>query len=147
MGISRRALRRRRGRSSTPPTYDVWGMSGAWPGAGRTAKTPQHRMDPEAGDGARTHDPQLGKLMLYQLSYAREGRIVAVSGASTTSRGRLCSEAATARAVRGRYSLPGVWRCRSEAVARSPPVVGSEWCPPVASSEHAGRHRSSTRSL
>src|SRR5574340_688612 len=26
---------------------------------------------PKAGDGARTHDPQLGKLMLYQLSYAR----------------------------------------------------------------------------
>ena len=26
----------------------------------------------QAGDGARTHDPQLGKLMLYQLSYARE---------------------------------------------------------------------------
>src|SRR4051794_19164853 len=25
----------------------------------------------EAGDGVRTHDPQLGKLMLYQLSYAR----------------------------------------------------------------------------
>ena len=25
----------------------------------------------QAGDGARTHDPQLGKLMLYQLSYAR----------------------------------------------------------------------------
>jgi hypothetical protein len=25
----------------------------------------------KAGDGARTHDPQLGKLMLYQLSYAR----------------------------------------------------------------------------
>jgi hypothetical protein len=31
----------------------------------------------EAGDGARTHDPQLGKLMLYQLSYARVGRILA----------------------------------------------------------------------
>ena len=28
-------------------------------------------MNTEAGDGARTHDPQLGKLMLYQLSYAR----------------------------------------------------------------------------
>ena len=27
----------------------------------------------QAGDGARTHDPQLGKLMLYQLSYARVG--------------------------------------------------------------------------
>ena len=24
-----------------------------------------------AGDGARTRDPQLGKLMLYQLSYSR----------------------------------------------------------------------------
>jgi hypothetical protein len=24
-----------------------------------------------ADDGARTHDPQLGKLMLYQLSYVR----------------------------------------------------------------------------
>jgi hypothetical protein len=27
----------------------------------------------EAGDGTRTHDPQLGKLMLYQLSYTRVG--------------------------------------------------------------------------
>ena len=36
-------------------------------------------MDPEAGDGARTHDPQLGKLMLYRLSYAREASILAVS--------------------------------------------------------------------
>src|ERR1019366_9213817 len=26
---------------------------------------------PEAGDGVRTRDPQLGKLMLYQLSYTR----------------------------------------------------------------------------
>ncbi len=26
----------------------------------------------EAGDRARTGDPQLGKLMLYQLSYARD---------------------------------------------------------------------------
>jgi hypothetical protein len=25
----------------------------------------------QAGDGARTRDPQLGKLMLYQLSYSR----------------------------------------------------------------------------
>ena len=35
-------------------------------------------MDPRAGDGARTHDPQLGKLMLYQLSYAREASSVAI---------------------------------------------------------------------
>ena len=38
-------------------------------------------MDPEAGDGVRTHDPQLGKLMLYQLSYAREVSIVDGPGA------------------------------------------------------------------
>jgi hypothetical protein len=31
----------------------------------------------EAGDEARTRDPQLGKLMLYQLSYAREACILA----------------------------------------------------------------------
>ena len=28
----------------------------------------------KAGDRIRTGDPQLGKLMLYQLSYARNGR-------------------------------------------------------------------------
>ena len=33
----------------------------------------------EAGDGARTHDPQLGKLMLYQLSYARNPSRLAIS--------------------------------------------------------------------
>ena len=32
---------------------------------------PPERAFFQAGDGARTHDPQLGKLMLYQLSYAR----------------------------------------------------------------------------
>jgi hypothetical protein len=33
----------------------------------------------EADDGVRTRDPQLGKLMLYQLSYVRAGAIVAAS--------------------------------------------------------------------
>ena len=37
----------------------------------RKQKTPPERGFRRAGDGARTHDPQLGKLMLYQLSYAR----------------------------------------------------------------------------
>ena len=78
---------------------------------------------PEAGDGARTHDPQLGKLMLYQLSYAREGRIVAVPGVSTTSRGWLRSEATTAKASRGRYSRPGVSRI---GAVTSPGHVRSE---------------------
>ena len=42
----------------------------------------QSRMNTEAGDGARTHDPQLGKLMLYQLSYAREAGSVAILSAT-----------------------------------------------------------------
>ena len=37
-------------------------------------------MNTEAGDEARTRDPQLGKLMLYQLSYARAVVILAVRG-------------------------------------------------------------------
>ena len=39
--------------------------------SGESSSTPLSRMNSEAGDGVRTHDPQLGKLMLYQLSYAR----------------------------------------------------------------------------
>jgi hypothetical protein len=33
--------------------------------------------NPEADDGDRTRDPQLGKLMLYQLSYVRAHPILA----------------------------------------------------------------------
>jgi hypothetical protein len=36
----------------------------------------------KADDGVRTRDPQLGKLMLYQLSYVREASIVAASRGS-----------------------------------------------------------------
>ena len=36
-----------------------------------TTKAPPERGFLEAGDGIRTRDPQLGKLMLYQLSYTR----------------------------------------------------------------------------
>jgi hypothetical protein len=56
-----------------------FGTSGAHARPGRRARRPRSRMHPRAGDGARTHDPQLGKLMLYQLSYAREAFTVAVS--------------------------------------------------------------------
>jgi hypothetical protein len=38
----------------------------------------------EAGDGARTRDPQLGKLMLYQLSYTRVRLSLAAVGAGST---------------------------------------------------------------
>jgi hypothetical protein len=40
-------------------------------GASKKTESPFAGLSYEAGDGARTHDPQLGKLMLYQLSYAR----------------------------------------------------------------------------
>lgn len=44
----------------------------------------------EAGDGARTRDPQLGKLMLYQLSYSRKEPPVGLE--PTTARLRIeCS--------------------------------------------------------
>jgi hypothetical protein len=36
-------------------------------------KNPPERVLCEADDGDRTRDPQLGKLMLYQLSYVRAG--------------------------------------------------------------------------
>ncbi len=39
---------------------------------------PLARTESEADDEARTRDPQLGKLMLYQLSYARVTAILAV---------------------------------------------------------------------
>src|SRR5215204_4795387 len=54
----------------------------------------------EAGDGARTHDPQLGKLMLYQLSYARVAAILAPDEA----RGRRRSVAPRLGIVGGRWA-------------------------------------------
>ena len=40
----------------------------------------------EADDGDRTRDPQLGKLMLYQLSYVRDARRIAKSGTIGSTR-------------------------------------------------------------
>ena len=37
---------------------------------------PTSPFDRWAGNGIRTRDPQLGKLMLYQLSYARKGKLI-----------------------------------------------------------------------
>ena len=46
----------------------------------RNEKTPDTYLDigglTKAGNGTRTRDPQLGKLMLYQLSYSRVRRLV-----------------------------------------------------------------------
>ena len=46
-------------------------ISGGLAGNLESTRKPRFRAFRQAGDGARTHDPQLGKLMLYQLSYAR----------------------------------------------------------------------------
>ena len=51
----------------------------------RCWESPPCRAFVEAGDEARTRDPQLGKLMLYQLSYAREARILAVPDPPTSA--------------------------------------------------------------
>ena len=45
--------------------------TGSLPQPERLPRRPRFQGLFEAGDGVRTHDPQLGKLMLYQLSYAR----------------------------------------------------------------------------
>ena len=66
----------------TPAFSQCSGQEVATSAHGPADTVPLSRMVPEAGDGVRTHDPQLGKLMLYQLSYAREASIVAISGAS-----------------------------------------------------------------
>jgi hypothetical protein len=52
-------------------------------------KAPSAGAFSRAGDGARTHDPQLGKLMLYQLSYARVEPNLAVPEVGGTPRYRL----------------------------------------------------------
>jgi hypothetical protein len=43
--------------NETPGTYLIW-----------LSLVPRHY---RAGNGIRTHDPKLGKLVLYQLSYSR----------------------------------------------------------------------------
>ncbi len=58
------------------------------PGAGNSAAPGE-----EAGDRARTGDPQLGKLMLYQLSYARKADLPRRDGPEGAGR--------TARPARG----------------------------------------------
>jgi hypothetical protein len=60
--------------------------------SGEDGYGPLARMSTEAGDGARTHDPQLGKLMLYQLSYAREAFILAALRAWAVERARSPAE-------------------------------------------------------
>ena len=45
---------------------------GAGPERGEKAKAGRVATGLQAGDGVRTRDPQLGKLMLYQLSYTRK---------------------------------------------------------------------------
>ena len=42
-----------------------------------------------AGDGPRTRDPQLGKLMLYQLSYSREAEAIGLRREIIPSRATL----------------------------------------------------------
>jgi hypothetical protein len=60
----------------------------------------------EAGEGTRTLDIQLGKLALYQLSYARDDRIVAQAGANATGGPRRSADPMAA--VRRRIAAVGI---------------------------------------
>src|SRR3954452_15648590 len=68
----------------------------------------------EAGEGARTLDPQLGKLMLYQLSYARVPTILA----------RVTDRPVRARSPHSTLTEPDVSarvrRCRAGAACAAP---------------------------
>ena len=71
----------------------------------RKRSTPElHRRNLRAEDGIRTRDPQLGRLMLYQLSYFR---------GSGGSRIRTCEGFPNGFTVRPRWPLeypPGVYK-------------------------------------
>src|SRR3972149_3591382 len=61
-----------------------------------------------AGDGARTRDPQLGKLMLYQLSYSRNTTITQPGGLQPPLAGRrVAPPSGCDQAHEGRPSPPG----------------------------------------
>src|SRR5690606_27118976 len=82
-------------------------------------RTPGALQDPErAGDRARTGDPQLGKLMLYQLSYSRVGRESKRGGGATTVGG------GPARRRSGRSAGPTT-RASPRLLAGRQPVVSS----------------------
>src|SRR3954466_16264374 len=59
-----------------------------------------------ADDGDRTRDPQLGKLMLYQLSYVRAGQMTTQSERATFARPRLQARSPDATACGGDRTLP-----------------------------------------
>ena len=63
----------------------------------------------KAGNGTRTRDPNLGKVVLYQLSYSRDARSIAVA--------RCCQQLPT-RQPRAHQA----WRARSR---RQPPIVAT----------------------
>ena len=75
----RRASGTRGRRDEEVLSLTSWDTSGTFPGTTCTRDL-EETLDLlgfwEAGDGSRTHDLQLGKLTLYQLSYARvEGQL------------------------------------------------------------------------
>ena len=52
-----------------------------------------HRVVPRAGNGTRTRDPNLGKVVLYQLSYSRSGTwIPGLSVSAPNSQHKRCSQ-------------------------------------------------------
>src|SRR6187549_3391239 len=77
----------------TCPLRTLWDRSGARPipymenAARRVASEPHPAWILEADDRARTGDPQLGKLMLYQLSYVRV-RVILLRDSRISGRSR-----------------------------------------------------------
>ena len=80
---------------SPNPSGDAWEYLPHPAGNAKSAVIPYDRpfssSKLKAGDGLRTRDPQLGKLMLYQLSYSRTAGGIGFSGPRIPSRD-LCAQ-------------------------------------------------------
>jgi hypothetical protein len=75
---------------------------------------------PRADDGDRTRDPQLGKLMLYQLSYVRARATIAPLPRSSGPRGHAPNEGYPCRRSGGRMRAMIDERRRGQAAQEVP---------------------------
>src|SRR5665647_2086258 len=79
------------------------------------------KADNGAGDGSRTRDPQLGRLMLYQLSYSRPDNVLVGTGGFEPP--TPCSQSRCATRLR-HVPAPGKYTARTWGSPRETPGVG-----------------------
>lgn len=85
-------------------------------------QAPEAFVSNRAGDGVRTHDIQLGKLALYQLSYARrtEGKVPRRAGIRQYPAGQ--GAGVTTNSTGAQASPRGAWASRGRGTATPSPT-------------------------